>query len=143
MAPEQRRLLRLTSIRAGNVAVYDSNCLGRDLPHLPALSDCGSFLSHTKRLPSRQFGATAAILAKSTYRPWHVPCIENSASLMRARLALLSVTTSLARGASDELDTAVALPLTAVSSQNVIGSFEARFFLRWRENFMLRRDAQR
>lgn len=62
---------------------------------------------------------------------------------MRARLALLSVTTSLARGASDELDTAVALPLTAVSSQNVIGSFEARFFLRWRENFMLRRDAQR
>ena len=38
------------------------------------------------------------------------------------------VTTSLARGASDECDTAVALPLTAVSSQNVIGSFEARFF---------------
>jgi hypothetical protein len=38
--------------------------------------------------------------------------------------------TSLARGASDECDTAVALPLTAVSSQNVIGSFEARFFLR-------------
>jgi hypothetical protein len=36
--------------------------------------------------------------------------------------------TSLARGASDECDTAVALPLTAVSSQNVIGSFEARFF---------------
>jgi hypothetical protein len=37
---------------------------------------------------------------------------------------------SLARGASDEWDTTVALPLTAVSSQNVIGSFEARFFLR-------------
>ena len=36
----------------------------------------------------------------------------------------------LARGASDEWDTAVALPLTAVSSQNVIGSFEARFFFR-------------
>ena len=40
--------------------------------------------------------------------------------------------TLLARGASDELDTAVALPLIAVSSQNVIGSFEARFFLRGR-----------
>ena len=36
--------------------------------------------------------------------------------------------TSLARGASDECDLAVALPLTAGSSQNVIGSFEARFF---------------
>jgi hypothetical protein len=36
--------------------------------------------------------------------------------------------TLLARGASDESDTAVALPLIAVSSQNVIGSFEARFF---------------
>ena len=36
--------------------------------------------------------------------------------------------TSLARGASDECDMAVALPLSAVSSQNVIGSFEARFF---------------
>ena len=35
---------------------------------------------------------------------------------------------SLARGASDEWDTAMALPLIAVSSQNVIGSFEARFF---------------
>ena len=45
--------------------------------------------------------------------------------------------TSLARGASNECDTAVALPLTAVSSQNVIGSFEARFFLRsWRENVL-------
>lgn len=42
--------------------------------------------------------------------------------------ASVGVTTSLARGASDECDTAVALPLTAVSSQNVIGSFEARFF---------------
>jgi hypothetical protein len=40
------------------------------------------------------------------------------------------MTTSLARGASDEWDTAVALPLTVVSSQNVIGSFEARFFAR-------------
>lgn len=43
---------------------------------------------------------------------------------------VVGLITSLARGASDECDTAVALPLTAVSSQNVIGSFEARFFLR-------------
>ena len=47
----------------------------------------------------------------------------------------LGSTTSLARGASDECDTAVALPLTAVSSQNVIGSFEARFFFAHRLPF--------
>jgi hypothetical protein len=45
-------------------------------------------------------------------------------------VALNRQITLLARGASDESDTAVALPLIAVSSQNVIGSFEARFFLR-------------
>jgi hypothetical protein len=65
-------------------------------------------------------------------RRWHTPCkvMGRSGRRRTARLLPTGPTTSLARGASDECDTAVALPLTAVSSQNVIGSFEARFFLR-------------
>jgi hypothetical protein len=80
------------------------------------------------------FDSAVAAGPRLDTRRWHTACnltMELARQLKQSVFAA-GLITMLARGASDEFDTAVALPLTAVSSQNVIGSFEARFFApRW------------
>jgi hypothetical protein len=81
------------------------------------------FLEQESSRVSDPYDASGTLTANSSS--------QESRTRAAAKLSLESgEITLLARGASDESDTAVALPLTAVSSQNVIGSFEARFFLR-------------
>jgi hypothetical protein len=79
----------------------------------------GALLSHVNSTCLRTGTVTAAIVGHLVGSGQRLKAAAQSGEI-----------TLLARGASDESDTAVALPLIAVSSQNVIGSFEARFFLR-------------
>ena len=99
----------------------------------PIATRMGPISSHTNSFAIKDFAGRDRTLRTTAVRQLAQPLQSKSSDsreAWRPSLPPLGWITSLARGASNECDIAVALPLTAVSSQNVIGSFEARFFLR-------------